>query len=187
MIYIISILFLIFIILNFSIEIKFIFNYAEQNIKFRVYIFKFDITKFIKSRKKKSENKSEEKRLDFQISLTIFFEILNKIRFLKRKPKFRIKNYTEFGLEDADIVAILYGYLITIFNFFIGAISIYVDLDEVDVKLAPKYNCNFLKFYFEGILKIRIAKIIYISFLFITLGRKFNGSTSNRKFNEKYT
>ena len=104
---------------------------------------------------------------------------MNKIKFLKRKPRFIIENYLEFGLDEADITAILYGHLTSFIYFILGRISTYVDLKETKINVIPRYNSNFLKFYFQGILQIRIAQIIYISFLFITLGRKLNGSTSN--------
>ncbi len=194
MIYFTLTLLIIFLILMINVEIKFVFNYSEDDMRFRVYIFKFDITRFIRTKKKKLnhvdgnlESKALKSKLNFEISITLLIEILNKIKLLKRKPRFKIKNYTEFGFEDADVTAILYGYLFIIHGIILKLISSYVDLNILSVRITPKYNCNFLKFYFEGILKIRMAKIIYISFLFITLGRKLNGSTSNRKFNEKYT
>lgn len=185
---IIILIFVIFlIILMFiKVEIKFIFNYSESNIKFDVYLYKFDITKFMEKDKKKLnhnnevlKNETNKKRLDFQISLNLLLEILSKIKFLKRKPRFIIENYLEFGLDEADITAILYGHLTSFIYFILGRISTYVDLKETKINVIPRYNSNFLKFYFQGILQIRIAQIIYISFLFITLGRKLNGSTSN--------
>lgn len=185
---IIILIFIIFlIILMFiKVEIKFIFNYSESNIKFDLYIYKFDIIKFIKKYKKKLihdnralKDETNKKRLDFQISLNLFLEILNKIKFLKRKPILIIENFLEFGFGEADITAILYGYLTSFIYFILGRISTYVDLKKTKINIIPRYNSNFLKFYFQGILQIRIAQIIYISFLFITLGRKLHGSTSN--------
>ena len=185
---IIILIFVIFlIILMFiKVEIKFIFNYSESNINFDVYLYKFDITKFMEKDKKKLnynnevlKNETNKKRLDFQISLNLLLEILNKIKFLKRKPRFIIENYLEFGLDEADITAILYGHVTSFIYFILGRISTYVDLKETKINVISRYNSNFLKFYFQGILQIRIAQIIYISFLFITLGRKLNGSTSN--------
>ena len=91
-----------------KVEIKFIFNYSESNINFDVYLYKFDITKFMEKDKKKLnhnnevlKNETNKKRLDFQISLNLLLEILNKIKFLKRKPRFIIENYLEFGLDEA--------------------------------------------------------------------------------------
>lgn len=180
LIFIIFLIILMFI----KVEIKFIFNYSESNIKFDVYVCKFDITKFIRKDKNKFDkkvlkDKKSKRRLDFQISLNLLLGILNKIKFLKRKPIFIIENFLEFGFDEADITAILYGHLTSFIYFILGRISTYVDLKETKINVIPCYNSNFLKFYFQGILQIRIAQIIYISFLFITLGRKLNGSTSN--------
>lgn len=183
---IIFIFLIIMLILMVKIEVKFVFNYSEDNVKFDVYIYKFDLTKFFKNRKKRVnhgkeilKNDDEMKKMDFRISLNLFLEVLRKMKFLKHKPIFIIDNYLEFGLEDADITAILYGYLSNIVYFILKIFSSYVNLKNTKINIIPRYNSNFLKFYFQGILKIRIAQIIYISFLFITLGRKLNGATSN--------
>lgn len=183
---IIFIFLIIILILLSKIEIKFVFNYSENNVKFDVYIYKFDLTNFLKNRKKKLhhdkeilKNNEEVKKMDFQISLNLFLEVLKKMKLLKHKPVFIIENYLEFGLEDADVTAILYGYVSSFVYFILKIISSYVNLKNTKINVIPKYNSLFLKFYFQGILKIRIAQIIYISFLFITLGRKLNGATSN--------
>lgn len=183
---IIFIFLIIALILVTIIEIKFVFNYSENSIKFDVYIYKFDLTKFLKNRKKREKhgeeilkNNEEMRKMDFQISLNLFLKILDKMKFLRHKPVFIIDNYLEFGLDEADVTAVLYGYLNNLVYFILKVISSYVNLKNTKVSIVPKYNSIFLKFYFQGILKIRIAQIIYISFLFITLGRKLNGTTSN--------
>ena len=69
-----------------KVEIKFIFNYSESNIKFDVYLYKFDITKFMEKDKKKLnhnnevlKNETNKKRLDFQISLNLLL-CMSRIR-----------------------------------------------------------------------------------------------------------
>ncbi|BAK56365.1 hypothetical protein SFBM_0587 [Candidatus Arthromitus sp. SFB-mouse-Japan] len=192
----IKLLIILFIILTLfiSIKIKFDMRYDKNKLDFKVYIFNFDITKMIIKTKKTKKNgeelvKSHKERraFDTKISLRIFREILSRIKYLKRKPKFIITNILEFGVEDADVTAVLYGHICTIVYSIFGIISCYAYTQNSKIDVIPKYNTTLFKLHFEGILKIKIAQIIYITFLFITLGRKLNGTTSNRKLNENYS
>lgn len=196
MIYIVIglIIILLIVILLFGfIEIRFDMKYDNRKMDFKVYVYKFDITKLILKKKKEKKNgelvksKKQKEAIDIKISMRILLRILNKIKYLKHKPQFIVNTNLECGLEEADITAILYGYINTIVYSLLGILGTYVDIDGSRIDIIPKYNETFFKLHFGGILKIKIAQIIYISFLFITLGRELNGSTSNRKFNENYS
>ena len=182
-------LLILIIILFHKISIKFQLIYSKDNRYFNVYIYKIDITKLIRrSKKKQGEFQNiENLTLDFLILVKVFIEVLNKLKSLSKKPSLIIKNHVEIGLEDADINAIAFGIITNLIYYIYGIISLYVSLENKNTNVVPCYNDNLLKIDFEGILKIRIVQIIYISFLLITLGRKLNGTTSNRKFNEEYS
>lgn len=193
MIKLLIILFII-LVLFIPIKIKFDMRYDKNKLDFKVYFFNFDMTNMIIKTKKSKTNGEElvkshkdKRSMDTKIALRILREILSRIKYLKRKPKFIITNTLEFGVEDADVTAILYGHLCTIVYSIFGIISSYADTRNSKIDIIPKYNTTLFKLQFKGILKIKIAQIIYITFLFITLGRKLNGTTSNRKFNENYS
>lgn len=191
----ILILFLIILVFFISVKIRFDMEIENNKLDFEVYLYGINLTNVIIKNKKAKQNDDEEliksrrekRGMDIKISLKIFKELLSKIRYLKHKPKLTITNIIEFGVEDADLTAILYGHLNTIVYSLFGIISSYVDTQNSKIEIIPKYNTLFLKLQFKGILKIKIAQIIYITFLFITLGRKLNGTTSNRKLNENYS
>lgn len=191
----ILILFLIILVFLISVKIRFDMEIENNKLDFEVYLYGINLTNVIIKNKKAKQNDDEEliksrrekRGMDIKISLKIFKELLSKIRYLKHKPKLTITNIIEFGVEDADLTAILYGHLNTIVYSLFGIISSYVDTQNSKIEIIPKYNTLFLKLQFKGILKIKIAQIIYITFLFITLGRKLNGTTSNRKLNENYS
>lgn len=191
----ILILFLIILVFFISVKIRFDMKIENNKLDFEVYLYGINLTNVIIKNKKAKQNDDEEliksrrekRGMGIKISLKIFKELLSKIRYLKHKPKLTITNIIEFGVEDADLTAILYGHLNTIVYSLFGIISSYVDTQNSKIEIIPKYNTLFLKLQFKGILKIKIAQIIYITFLFITLGRKLNGTTSNRKLNENYS
>ena len=191
----ILILFLIILVFFISVKIRFDMEIENNKLDFEVYLYGINLTNVIIKNKKAKQNDDEEliksrrekRGMDIKISLKIFKELLSKIRYLRHKPKLTITNIIEFGVEDADLTAILYGHLNTIVYSLFGIISSYVDTQNSKIEIIPKYNTLFLKLQFKGILKIKIAQIIYITFLFITLGRKLNGTTSNRKLNENYS
>lgn len=174
-------------ILFLKIEVKFELKYLENDKSYNVYLYKFDITRFIRKSMKKTNKNDSNNKLDLQNFLNIFIGLLSKIKMLKRKPVFIVKNIVDIGVEDADITALLSVFLLNIICCLYGVISSYTNLKVKSIEVNPKYNRNYLKFYFQGILQIRIVQIIYISFLFITLGRRLYGTTSNRKLNEEYT
>lgn len=185
---IIFIIIVIFVIISMiKIEIKFKISYIDSKLNFNVYLYKLNLTRFIRkkdvskvSKKKRNfKNPSTKRKFNIKISLNLAKQIFRKIKFLKHKPIFIVENFLEFGLEEADITAILYGYVTNFIYLILGIISRYVHVKKSKIDIIPRYNINFLKFSFQGILQIRIAQIIYISFLFITLGRKLNGTTSN--------
>lgn len=186
---------LIIVILLFGfVEIGFDMDYDKSKMDFKVYIYRFDITKLILKKKKREKRNGElissrkqKEGMDIKISLKILLRILNRIKYLENKPRFMTNFIIEYGLEEADVTAVLYAHINTIVYFILGLLGTYVDIEGSGVDIIPKYNEAFLKLHFGGILRIKIAQIIYISFLFITLGRELNGSTSNRKFNENYS
>lgn len=191
----ILIIFLIILIFFISVKIRFDLRIENNKLDFEVYLWRINLTNLIIKNKKVKKNDDEElikspkekRGMDIKISIKIFKEILSRIKYLKHKPKFTITNIIEFGVEDADITAILYGHLNTIVYSIFNIISSYVNTRDSKIEIIPKYNTLLFKLQFKGILKIKIAQIIYITFLFITLGRKLNGTTSNRKLNENYS
>ncbi len=196
MIYILIGIFLflvVFIVLFGIISIKFEIGFKNSKIDFKVYIYNIDITKFIlkgKKKKRKGElvkTKSEKRGMDVKISSRIFIKIMNKIKYLRSKPRFIINGDINYGLDEADVTAILYGYISTAIYSITGILGTYLDIEGSNININPKYNAFFFEMHFVGILRVKIVQIIYISFLFITLRREPNGATSNRKFNENYS
>ena len=173
-------------VLMFKVKIKFVFGYFEGKINFNVYLFRFNLTKFFK-REKDIKTSNQNRKINTKISFRLLRDIFDKIKVLRVKPIFIVENCLEFGFDESNIVALVYGYASIIIYSLMAFISRYVNLKKTKVSIVPRYNINFLKFYFEGILKIRIVQIIYISFLFITLGRKLNESAPNWKFNEIFS
>ena len=185
---IIFIIIVIFVVIStIKIEIKFKISYIENKLNFNVYLYKLNLTRFIRKKdvskvsKKKHNLKdpSTKRKFNIKISLNLAKQIFREIKFLKHKPIFIVENFLEFGLEEADVTAVLYGYATNFIYLILEISSRYVHIKKSKIDIIPRYNINFLKFSFQGILQIRIAQIIYISFLFITLGRKLNGTTSN--------
>lgn len=182
-----SIIFLI-IILMFTLKVKVNFNVTyEGKLDYKIYVYKLDVTKFVlKSKVKEERVKEREVRLKFKVFIKVFMEILNKIKILK-KPKVTIKNIVEIGNGEANVTALLCVFLYDLIYLLLGFFSKHIEIEKDKIQVIPVYNQEILKIKFQGILQIKIVQIIYISFLFITLGRRLNGTTSNRKLNEKYT
>jgi hypothetical protein len=109
--------------------------------------------------------------------------IIYKIRKLKLKPILILNTKLEYGLNDAALVAILYGMIHSVYSFMYLLLQNIVKVKGIDLKVIPHFEENDLSMEILSIIYMNLAKIIYMAFItsICLLSIKKNHKKTNMK------
>ena len=100
--------------------------------------------------------------------------IIYKVRNLKFKPTLRLISKLEYGLDDAALVAILYGLIHTIYSFMYMLLLNFFKVKNIDLKVTPHFVENDLSMEISSIIYINLGKIIYMAIILISCLLRIN-------------
>lgn len=160
-------------ILFIPIPIKFNILYKEFIIYFKIYnklILNFDLRTISSYISMKNDYKKMNKKISFfkkyfknkEIDSKKLLKNLNSNKF---KPFINVKTNIDFGIYDAAICAIVYGFLWNIIVLIKVPLDLIFNAQDISLSINPRFNTNYLLFSINSIFYISIANIIYMIFL----------------------
>lgn len=167
---------LIFIFILFiPIPIKFNIIYKEFIIYLKIYnksIFNFDLRNISSYINIKNAYKENNKRIFFlkkyfknkEINFKKLFKNLTSNKF---KSFISVKTNIDFGISDAAICAIVYGFLWNLIMIIKVPLSLIFNTKDISLSINPRFNTNYLLFSINSIFYISLANIIYMIFLLL--------------------
>ncbi|HEY8892457.1 MAG TPA: DUF2953 domain-containing protein [Clostridium sp.] len=90
--------------------------------------------------------------------------IIHQTKSLKFKSTFSLNTKIEYGLDDAAMVAILYGLIHSTYSLLYLMLKSFVKVKEIDFKVIPHFEENDLYMEISSIIYINLAKVIYMAF-----------------------
>lgn len=169
------ILLIIILTLFLPIPLKIRIEYSHKNISFKIY--KYAIysskngieNKYIKKiicnkSNIKKNNMTSKKVKKKKLSMK---KLYKNISSNKIKPKIKLNCNIHFGVEDAALCAILYGFLCNIPNILHLVLNIIFKVKSLDFDIKPSFDTLTFSLKITSIFYFNIANIIYISFLLI--------------------
>ena len=162
--------FLMLTIILFPIPIKITLKYSNKVLEIFIHNKKINIKKSLKNNKNNKNNKKNQENTkptqNFFKSLILndIKLIIYKIKSLKFKPTLILNTKVEYGLDDAALVAILFGFIHSAYSFLYIALPNFVKVKNMDLKVIPHFEENDLYMEISSIIYINLAKIIYMAF-----------------------
>ncbi len=129
------------------------------NNKYYIYVYGKELKKNTKN--KQSDNKYHNKK-DYKIILKSTFKFINKLKKHPFKPSLKLKVNLNYGLDDAALTGIAYGFFNALFYSLFPILNTIFKIKCFNVDIHPLFNEK--KFYLcaTSIIYINIVKIIYI-------------------------
>ncbi|KYH35716.1 hypothetical protein CLTEP_01090 [Clostridium tepidiprofundi DSM 19306] len=150
---------IIFTVLLFPIKIKLSLKYINNKLKIYFNSKEISIEKLTKKKAKKRQIK--------KFSLNDYFFILNRLQNNKFKPKLILKIYGDFGLNDAALTALTYGYLGCLNPILYNLLNYILNVKSIEIKLKPKFSERIFNVTIKCIIIINLANIIYVTLLLL--------------------
>ena len=116
--------------------------------------------------KKKPSKKTKKKNRKHKIKIDIF-KLINSINSIKFKPTFKMNLNVQYGFEDAMITGVFYGFVGSILYFLKWIIDIPFKSKKYDFRITPIFDKNILLLFFDCIIWLNIAKILYMVIIII--------------------
>ncbi len=91
--------------------------------------------------------------------------IFYKIKNLKLKPTLILNTKLEYGLDDAALVAILFGSIHSAYSFLHIILLNFFKVKNMDLNVIPHFEENDLHIEISSIIYINLSKIIYMAFI----------------------
>ena len=148
-------------IILFPIPIKITLKYSNKVLVIYIYNKKLKI-------KKPSEKVLESNRIMHfikSIKIRDLRLIIYKISKLKLKPILILNTKLEYGLDDAALVAILYGTIHSVYGFMYLLLRNFVKVKNIDFKVTPHFEESDFNMEILSIIYMNLAKIIYMAFM----------------------
>jgi len=183
----IMIFFLMLIILLFPIPIKITLKYVNKVLEIFIYNKKINIKNFFNEDKKNKLNYESDTK-----SIKNFFKslILNNIKLIIRQtknskfiPTLTLNTKIEYGLDDAALVAILFGLINSTYSLLYTILLNFAKVKDTDFKVIPHFEKSDLYIEISSIIYINFAKIIYMAFRMMLpclINRKHNKSNMKK-------
>ncbi|MBU3110692.1 DUF2953 domain-containing protein [Clostridium lacusfryxellense] len=181
------ILFLLLLIILFPIPIKITLKYSNKLLEIFIYKKKLNINKPLKKSKKANSNEPNTKSLQIYLKSLITYNsddmklISYKIKNLKLMPTLILNTKVEYGLDDAAVVAILFGSLYTAYSFLHKILLNFFKVKNMDFNVIPHFEENDLHIEISSIIYISLSKIIYTAFKILPCLMKIKHNKSNMK------
>lgn len=167
-------------------------EFNENKFILEIYFYKFKLFGNKKETSKKyvtnaqKENSLKQKlsieKINFYINLLkkILEDVKKIFRYFKRKikaSKFFLS--ITFGLEDAAETGIATGMLWAFIGFVYPLVDTVFDIDNPEISVNPKFNCECFNMEYKGIYKLKIIHIIYIALCAIKIILKLKKEIKN--------
>lgn len=161
---------LLLLILIFIIPIPIKINVSVHNSKIEVYLYRFNIYPLKKQKKVKSKNKTKKtvgtKSKKFKFNLHTFKSLIHSLDKNPIKPRFKIKLYMDYSLEDAAYTAQIYSTLWEIIMIVINILNVPLKVKIEKIALTPKFLNHYnINISLTGIIYINLAKLLFVLFL----------------------
>lgn len=174
--------------------VKFRFEYTliESEMHFKIsssYLLGIFSPEFNPLDRKKKSKKSNSKPLKSFKNIIKGLDYMELIKYIWNKLNIeKLEFKTKIGSTNPFISAMLYGLVWNIVGTSIGCLSMYKNIDNLDIDVLPAFEENNLDIKFDCIIKIRIVYIIntWIKLIKLYKGGVKNVRTSNRRTNESY-
>lgn len=182
--------FLMLIIILFPIPIKITLKYSNKFLEIFIYKKKINIHKSLKSSKKIKSTQSNKTNTNpvkiylkslIKININDIKLIFYKIKSLKFKPILILNTKLEYGLDDAALVAILFGYIHSAHSFLYMILINFFKVKKINFNVIPHFEENDLYMEISSIIYINLAKIIYMTLKILTCLINIKHSKSNIK------
>lgn len=153
----ILLLLVVFVLLFIPIPIK--ISVKILNNKYYIYVYGKELK--MNTKNEKSTNKHHDKK-DFKNTLKSAFKFINRLKEHPFKPTLKLKINLNYGLDDAALTGITYGFFNALFYSFFPILNTIFKIKCFNVDIHPLFNEK--KFYLcaTSIIYINIVKIIYI-------------------------
>jgi len=171
--------FFMLIIILFPIPIKITLKYSSKVLEIFIYNKKINLKKSLENNRNKRNNKNNKtsekndttpksKKGSFKpLILNNTYDIkliLYKIKTLKFKPTLILNTKVEYGLADAALVAILFGFMHSAYSFLHIILLNFVKVKNIDLNVIPHFEENDLYMKVSSTIHINFATIIYMAF-----------------------
>jgi len=163
---IIVFLFMLTIIL-FPIHLKITLKYTNKILGIYIYKKKLKVNKPLKSSSKDKLESKPKKTFFKPLSLSDLNLIIHKFKNLRFKPGLILNTKLEYGLDDAALVAILFGLIHSAYSLLYLTLINFVKVKNMGLKVTPHFKENNLNIEISSIIYINLAKIIYMSFIIL--------------------
>jgi hypothetical protein len=163
-------LFIMLIIILFPIPIKITLKYSNNLLEIFLYKKKININKPLKKSNKVSANEPNTKSLQIYLKSLVTYNLNDlklisyKIRDLKLNPTLILNTKIEYGLDDAAVVAILFGSIYSAYSFLHKILLNSFKVKNMTCNVIPHFEENDLHIEIESIIYISLSKIIYTAF-----------------------
>lgn len=135
-------------------------------------------------KKEKNGETTKEKKPDkfnleslgkYTAVLKNLFTDINKMfgHFKKKVKANEFKVDVTFGMEDAAETGIATGIIWAFIGSVYPVVDTIIDVKDPVINVNPKFNCEYFKFEYKGIYKIRIYKVLYLAVKGLNLFKKY--------------
>lgn len=137
----------------------FIYNYNIKNSK---------IYKKLTSKEKKAKKAKEPKK---NININTLWLLLKKLDNNSYKPKLYLNSNIDFQVEDAAYTAMIYGISNALIPFIERFINVFFSISSFKIHVNPLFNNeNSVSFNIKSIIKVNLAKLIYMAIIIYKYG-----------------
>lgn len=137
----------------------FIYNYNIKNSK---------TYKKLTSKEKKAKKAKEPKK---NININTLWLLLKKLDNNSYKPKLYLNSNIDFQVEDAAYTAVIYGISNALIPFIERFINVFFSISSFKIHVKPLFNNeNSVSFNIKSIIKVNLAKLIYMAIIIYKYG-----------------
>ena len=155
------------IILLFPIHLKITLKYTNKILEIYIYKKKLKVNKPLKNKLENKIKSKPTKRFFKPLILSDINLIIHKFINLRFKPMLTLNTKLDYGLDDAAIVAILFGLIHSTYSILYLILINFVKVKNMNLKVTPHFKENDLNMVISSIIYINIAKIIYTAFIIL--------------------
>lgn len=156
-------------IILFPIHLKITLKYTNKVLEIYIYKKKLKVSKPLKTNSK-NKLKSKPARILISFKPLILSDvnlIIHKLKTLRFRPKLILNTKLEYGLDDAALVAIIFGLIHSAYSLLYLKLITFVKVKNMGLKVTPHFKENNLNIEISSIIYINLAKIIYMSFIIL--------------------
>ncbi|MBU3161769.1 DUF2953 domain-containing protein [Clostridium frigoris] len=166
--FLIMFLFVLTIIL-FPIHLKITLKYTNKVLEIYIYKKKLKVSKPLKSNSKNKLKSKPARMLIFfkPLILSDVNSIIHKLKTLRFRPKLILNTKLEYGLDDAALVAIIFGLIHSAYSLLYLKLITVAKVKNMNLKVTPHFKYNNLNMEISSIIYINLVKIIYMAFIIL--------------------